>query len=385
MEMFLWLSMLRGGLGGTNVHTTPVYEAYKDYPHMKLIDFGGWDLPVNFEAGIIAEHNAVRNNAGMFDVSHMGECLVEGPGARAFLDGLVTNDVSIQPVGRALYAVMCYENGTCVDDLILYCLRDDLFFVVMNASNVEKDLAWIMAHKPQEGVKITDLSVVTAQIAIQGPKAVEYVSKLLPVASDLGFFGIDYKSGMLGKKCIVGRTGYTGEDGFEIYCAAEDGVLFWNEFAKMGVQPCGLGARDTLRLEAKLPLYGHEISDSITLLEANLGVFVKLDKASDFIGKAALAKQQEDGIPRSLRGFEMVDGGVARNGYPVMLGDREIGYVTSGCKSPTLDKFVGLALMERKTGLKFGDSIEIVIHNKPKKAVLVKTPFYKRGKRNDEK
>ena len=343
--------MLRGGLGGTNVHTTPVYEAYKDYPHMKLIDFGGWDLPVNFEAGIIAEHNAVRNNAGMFDVSHMGECLVEGSGARAFLDGLVTNDVSIQPVGRALYAVMCYENGTCVDDLILYCLRDDLFFVVMNASNVEKDLAWIMAHKPQEGVKITDLSGVTAQIAI-----------LLPVAGDLGFFGIDYKSGMLGKKCIVGRTGYTGEDGFEIYCAAEDGVLFWNEFAKMGVQPCGLGARDTLRLEAKLPLYGHEISDSITPLEANLGVFVKLDKAGDFIGKAALEKQQEEGVPRSLRGFEMVDG-----------------------KSPTLDKFVGLALMERKTGLKFGDSIEIVIHNKPKKAVLVKTPFYKRGKRNDEK
>lgn len=365
------------------VNTTPIYEAYKNYEGIKLIDFGGWDLPVNFKAGIIAEHNAVRNAAGMFDVSHMGECLVEGPGARAFLDSLVTNDVSTQPVGRALYAIMCYENGTCVDDLILYCLKEDLFFVVMNASNVEKDLDWIMAHKPTDGVKITDLSAKTAQIAIQGPTAVDFVSKLIPNAKELGFFGIDYTSGVLGKKCIVGRTGYTGEDGFEIYCAAEDGPEHWNAFYEMGVQPCGLGARDTLRLEAKLPLYGHEISDSITPLEANLGTFVKLDKNADFIGKAALLKQQEEGIPRSLRGFEMVDGGVARNSYPVLVEGREVGYVTSGCKSPTLDKFVGYALMERKTGLKFGDTIEILIHGKPKKAVLVKTPFYKRGKRND--
>lgn len=378
------------------MHTTPIYKAYKDYEGIKLIDFGGWDLPVNFKTGIIAEHNAVRTSAGMFDVSHMGECLVEGPGARAFLDSLVTNDVSTQPVGRALYAIMCYENGTCVDDLILYCLKDDLFFVVMNASNVEKDLAWIMAHKPTDdgknSVKVTDLSAKTAQIAVQGPTAVDYVSKLIPNARELGFFGLDYTSGYtlghtpnaLGKKCIVGRTGYTGEDGFEIYCAAEDGPELWNAFYEMGVQPCGLGARDTLRLEAKLPLYGHEISDCITPLEANLGTFVKLDKNADFIGKAALIKQQEEGIPRSLRGFEMVDGGVARNNYPVLVDGREVGYVTSGCKSPTLDKFVGYALMERKTGLKFGDTIEILIHGKPKKAVLVKTPFYKRSRRNPE-
>lgn len=365
------------------MHTTPIYEAYKNYEGVKLIDFGGWDLPVNFKSGIIAEHNAVRATAGMFDVSHMGECLVEGPGARAFLDSLVTNDVSTQPVGRALYAIMCYENGTCVDDLILYCLKEDLFFVVMNASNVEKDLAWIMSHKPTNGVRITDLSAKTAQIAVQGPTAVDFVSKLIPQARELGFFGLDYTSGVLGKKCIVGRTGYTGEDGFEIYCAAEDGPELWNAFYEMGVTPCGLGARDTLRLEAKLPLYGHEISDSITPLEANLGTFVKLDKSADFIGKAALIKQQEEGIARSLRGFEMVEGGVARNGYPVLVSGREVGYVTSGCKSPTLDKFVGYALMERKTGLKFGDTIEVVIHGKPKKAVLVKTPFYKRGKRND--
>lgn len=368
------------------MYTTPIYKAYKDYEGIKLIDFGGWDLPVNFKTGIIAEHNTVRTSAGMFDVSHMGECLVEGPGARAFLDSLVTNDVSTQPVGRALYAIMCYENGTCVDDLILYCLKDDLFFVVMNASNVEKDLAWIMAHKPTDdeknSVKVTDLSAKTAQIAVQGPTAVDYVSKLIPNARELGFFGLDFTSEILGKKCIVGRTGYTGEDGFEIYCAAEDGPELWNTFYEMGVLPCGLGARDTLRLEAKLPLYGHEISDCITPLEANLGTFVKLDKNADFIGKAALIKQQEEGIPRSLRGFEMVDGGVARNSYPVLVDGREVGYVTSGCKSPTLDKFVGYALMERKTGLKFGDTIEILIHGKPKKAVLVKTPFYKHSKKS---
>lgn len=368
------------------MHTTPIYKAYKDYEGIKLIDFGGWDLPVNFKTGIIAEHNAVRTSAGMFDVSHMGECLVEGPGARAFLDSLVTNDVSTQPVGRALYAIMCYENGTCVDDLILYCLKDDLFFVVMNASNVEKDLAWIMAHKPTDdgknSVKVTDLSTKTAQIAVQGPTAVDYVSKLIPNTRELGFFGLDFTSEILGKKCIVGRTGYTGEDGFEIYCAAEDGPELWNAFYEMGVQPCGLGARDTLRLEAKLPLYGHEISDCITPLEANLGTFVKLDKNADFIGKTALIKQQEEGIPRSLRGFEMVDGGVARNNYLVLVDGREVGYVTSGCKSPTLDKFVGYALMERKTGLKFGDTIEILIHGKPKKAVLVKTPFYKNSKKS---
>ena len=381
------------------MHTTPVYEAYKDYPGMKLIDFGGCDLPVNFKNGIIAEHNAVRNEAGMFDVSHMGECLVKGPGARAFLDSLVTNDVSTQPVGKALYAIMCYENGTCVDDLILYCLKEDLFFVVMNASNVEKDLAWIRAHKPTTGVEIEDLSPNTAQLAIQGPKAVDYVSKLIPPARELGFFGLAYTVNTNpgtnadpkpnntatpnNLPYLLGRTGYTGEDGFEIYCAKEDGARLWNAFIELGVSPCGLGARDTLRLEAKLPLYGHEISDCITPLEANLGTFVKLEKRADFIGKQALIKQQEEGIPRSLRGFEMVDGGVARNSYPVLVAGREVGYVTSGCKSPTLDKFVGYALMERKTGLKFGDTIEIVIHGKPKKAVLVKTPFYKRGKRND--
>lgn len=361
------------------MHTTPLYEAYKDYPQMKMTDFGGWDLPVNYETGILAEHALVRNDVGMFDVSHMGECYVEGPKAAAFLDSLVTNDVSKQAVGKAMYAIMCYENGTVVDDLILYKMAEDLFFVVMNASNVEKDLKWIKDHCPGD-VKVTDLSEKTCQIAIQGPNAFKYTDRIVPGASELCFFGTAFYD-IYGSKCVVGRTGYTGEDGFEIYAPTDTALRLWKELYEMGVKPCGLGARDTLRLESKLPLYGHEISDTITPLEANLGLFVKLEKESDFIGKKALIDQQNNGIPRSLRGFEMIDGGVARNGYRVFLNGEEIGYVTSGCKSPSLDKFVGYAMMKRETGLKFGDRIDIEIHGKLKSAMLVKTPFFKTTKK----
>lgn len=361
------------------MHTTHLYEAYKDYPQMKMTDFGGWDLPVNFETGIIAEHILVRESAGMFDVSHMGECCVSGDEAESFLNGLVTNDVSTLAVGKAMYAIMCYENGTAVDDLILYRMDKSLFFVVMNASNVEKDLTWINAHCPSS-VKVENLSDEMCQIAVQGPKAVEYVGKLIPNVADMPFFGVSYEN-IFGSRCVVGRTGYTGEDGFEIYMPNEKAVEIWNYFYENGVKPCGLGARDTLRLESKLPLYGHELSDTITPLEVNLGLFVKLDKKADFIGKTALSEQQESGIPRSLRGFEMVDGGVPRNSYRVFLNGEEIGYVTSGCKGPSVDKFIGYALIKRNLGLKFGDNIDIEIHGKLKKAVLVKTPFYKTTKK----
>lgn len=361
------------------MHTTPLYDCYKDYPQMKMTDFGGWDLPVNYELGILAEHAIVRNDCGMFDVSHMGECYVEGEKASQFLDSLVSNDVSKQVVGKAMYAIMCYENGTVVDDLILYKMAEDKFFVVMNASNVEKDLKWINEHCPSD-VKVTDLSNETCQIAVQGPNAYKYVEQLLPGVSELCFFGTRYFD-IEGHNCVVGRTGYTGEDGFEIYAPIDVSKNLWNKFYEMGIKPCGLGARDTLRLESKLPLYGHEISDTISPLEANLGLFVKLDKQSDFIGKNALIKQQDNGVPRSLRGFEMIDGGVARNGYPVFLNGEEIGYVTSGCKSPSLDKFVGYAMIKRNLDLKFGDCIDVEIHGKLKKAMLVKTPFFKTTKK----
>lgn len=361
--------------------TTPLYQEYKDYDGVKMIDFGGWLLPVNFEEGIIAEHMAVREDVGMFDVSHMGECLVSGPGAAEFLDSIATNDVKPLEANHVVYTMMCYPNGTVVDDLLIYCLKPgDLYFVVMNAANVEKDLAWLSEHCPQNA-KIEDLSAKATQIALQGPNAEMVLSKLYSGASSMGTFCFDCKAQIEGYPCLVSRTGYTGEDGFEIYSSEEGGRKIWNALFDLGVLPCGLGSRDSLRLEAKLPLYGHEISDSITPLEANLQVFVDLDKP--FIGRDALAAQKENGIPRSLRGFEMVDPGVARAGYEVFCKGSRIGYVTSGTKSPSLDKFVGYAMVDRNTGLKFGDLIQIDIHGKLKNAKLVKTPFCKHGKKTE--
>lgn len=359
--------------------TTPLYQEYKDLEGVRLIDFGGWLLPVNYKAGIIAEHLAVRSKVGMFDVSHMGECLVKGPGSLAFLERIATNTISSQEDGRCVYTFMCYENGTVVDDLLVYCLKKgSLYMVVMNASNVEKDLAWMASHA-QEGVEIEDLSPQTVQIALQGPEAENVLSRLYGGAAGLETFGFDPGAMVGGERCLVSRTGYTGEDGFELYTGVEEGRRLWRRFLEMGVAPCGLGARDSLRMEAKLPLYGHEISDSITPLEANLKFFIDFQK--DFIGRDALARQQEEGVPRSLRGFEMVDPGVARNGYEVFSNGERIGYVTTGAKSPSLDKFVGYALVSRGTGLKFGDTIEISIHGKLKKARLVRTPFCKPGRK----
>ncbi|MGP1419422.1 MAG: glycine cleavage system aminomethyltransferase GcvT [Sphaerochaetaceae bacterium] len=359
--------------------TTPLYQEYKDYDGVKMIDFGGWLLPVNFVDGILSEHLSVREDVGMFDVSHMGECMITGPRAGEFLDMVVTNDVEPVAAGHALYTLMCYPNGTVVDDLMIYCLeKGSRYFVVMNASNVEKDLAWLREHLI-EGVRIEDLSSSTTQIAVQGPDAEMIVSRIYPRAVELGAFDFHSNAVIEEFECIISRTGYTGEDGFEIYSSADGGRKIWNTLYDLGVPPCGLGARDSLRMEAKLPLYGHEISDEITPLEANLGAFVDLEKP--FIGRDALAAQKEQGIPRSLRGFEMVDPGVARNGYDIFSNGSRIGYVTSGTKSPSLDKFVGYGMVERNTGLKFGDLIQISIHGKLKDARLVRTPFCKHGKK----
>jgi len=366
---------------------TPLYDVYKQYDGVKLIDFGGWELPVQFETGIIAEHMAVRKNAGLFDVSHMGEIMVEGPRAVEFVDYLVTNDISKMNDGKCLYALMCRPDGGVVDDLMIYRLSAEKILIVANASNVEKDFVWISSANPwmqreSDKPKVSNQSDRYAQIAFQGPKANDYFTELLgPVVDEITFFRFRTDIPVAGKSCIISRTGYTGEDGFEIYCNADDAADIWtfilDKTKERGVLPCGLGARDTLRFEAKLPLYGHELSDTISPLEANLSFFVKFDKHSDFCGKSALLKQKEKGIPRSLRGCEMVDKGVPREGYKVFLGDREIGYVTSGTKSPMLDSFLGLVLIERGIGLEIGDEIEIEIGKKKKRARLAKTPFYK--------
>lgn len=372
---------------------TPLFEVYKSYPGVKLIDFGGWELPVNFEQGIIAEHEAVRNRAGMFDVSHMGEFLVEGPGSAEYVDWLITNNLDRIGVNEVIYTPMCYENGGVVDDLIVYRYSDEKILLVVNAANIEKDFAWVTEDNPRAsagdipaGVTITNLSSEYCQIAVQGPKSLEIMSALYPASPEITFFTFHGNAEICGTEALISRTGYTGEDGFEIYCDREDGAVIWNTVmekgADAGLLACGLGARDTLRLEAKLPLYGHEITADITPLEANLSYFVDLE-SGDFCGRDALILQKEQGIPRTLRGIRMVDRGVPREGYPVFtIGSNEAaGYVTSGAKSPTLNEFIGLVLMKRGTGLKIGQNIEVEIHRKRKTAELVKTPFYKKNRR----
>ena len=368
---------------------TPLYERYSTYADVKLIDFGGWELPVQFATGILAEHEAVRTKAGLFDVSHMGECLVSGEHADAYLDYLCTNSISDMTVGQCRYTLMCYPNGTVVDDLLIYRRTDTSFLVVMNASNTEKDLSWITQDNPHAHFcpQVVDLSASTVQLALQGPLAERILRTLVPDCTTIKSFTFRSQCEVGEVMALISRTGYTGEDGFELYCAADDGPLLWDlllEAGKdFGLIPCGLGSRDTLRMEAKLPLYGHEISDTITPLEANLGVFVKLDKP-DFCGKEALSKQQEEGIPRTLRGIEMLDKAVPRSGYRVLLGQQDIGYVTSGNKSPSLGIFCAYVLIDRATGLKFGDVVEVEIHGQHKRARLVRTPFYKRGMKNEQ-
>jgi aminomethyltransferase len=368
---------------------TPLYDVYQAYEGVKLIDFGGWELPVNFAGGILSEHEVVRTKVGLFDVSHMGECLVEGENAAQYLDYLCTNTISSLLPNQILYTMMCYPNGTVVDDLLVYCRDENHYLVVLNASNIEKDMAWIMEGNPKAHLRpiVTNCSSETAQLALQGPLAVKTLQKLLPDCENILTFTFREDCLIEGLKVLVSRTGYTGEDGFELYCDAVDGPALWNILLEAGkefeIAPCGLGARDTLRMESKLPLYGHEISDSITPLEANLGVFVHLEKP-DFCGKEALAKQKEEGIPRTLRGVEMIDKSVPRSQCKVFLNEREVGFVTSGTKSPTLQKFCAYVMIERVPALKFGDVLEIEIHGQRKKAKLVKTPFYKHGKSNEQ-
>ncbi len=372
---------------------TVLYDVYKNYDGVKLIDFGGWELPVNFEKGIIGEHMAVRENAGLFDVSHMGEITVEGDTSEEFINYLVTNDVSAMHDNQCMYSPMCYPDGGVVDDLLVYRYSTGKYLLVVNASNVDKDFSWISKEnewikKASEKPVLENISGRMSQIAFQGPKAESYMKELVsPEVADIEFFHFRDDLKIDGKKAIISRTGYTGEDGFEIYLANEDAADVWNYLLNAtkdrGVLPCGLGARDTLRFESKLPLYGHELTKDISPLEANLSYFVKLDK-KDFCGKAALVAQKEHGIPRTLRGCEMVDKGVPRAGYTVHLNGKEIGFVTSGTKSPILNKFLGLVLIKRGTGLKIGDEIEVNINGKMKKAKLVKTPFFKNTKQTQQ-
>lgn len=377
------LSFLCGGIGMSQLKRTPLFEVYKEYGG-KTVDFGGWELPVQFSK-IKDEHEAVRTQAGLFDVSHMGEIVVTGPDSLKYLQKMMTNDVSKLKNGGAQYTAMCYENGGTVDDLLVYKMEDDHYLLVVNASNIEKDYEWLKQHA-EGNVKLENISESTGQLALQGPLAEKVLQKLSSETnlSEIGFFKFKQDVDLNGKKALVSRTGYTGEDGFEIYCKAEDVVALWHEILEAGkeegVLPCGLGARDTLRFEANLALYGQELTADISPLEAGIGFAVKVNKEEDFIGKEVLKQQREQGVPRKLVGIEMIDRGIPRHGYPVYKNDELIGEVTTGTQSPTLQKNIGLALLKKEYS-ELGSEVEVEIRGKRLKAVVSATPFYKREKK----
>lgn len=359
---------------------TPLYDTYKKQG-AKLIDFGGWDLPVQFSS-IKEEHEAVRTKAGLFDVSHMGEVSVKGEDAESFIQYLVTNDVSKLKSGGALYCAMCYENGGTVDDLIVYKKAENDFLLVVNASNTDKDFDWIKTHA-KGNVDVLNISSEMAQLAIQGPIAERILQKLTKSdLSSISFFKFEDNVMIKGINALVSRTGYTGEDGFEIYCDWNDASALWDVIIDTGQEeglvPCGLGARDTLRFEAKLPLYGQELTKDISPIEAGIGFAVKVNKEADFIGKAALQAQKEKGAPRKLVGIEMIDKGIPRPHYDVYSGEEKIGEVTTGTQSVTLKKNLGLALLD-KAHTELGTTVEVDIRGKRRKAKIVKSPFYKRS------
>jgi len=365
---------------------TPTAPTYSQYADIKLVDFQGWELPLHYGPGTIAEHTAVRTGAGLFDVSHMGEIEIAGDGSESFVQQLITNNIEHISDGQVLYTLMCNPSGGVIDDLIVYKYAKTHFLLIVNASNREKDFAWISKENPviqslDSPPAVTDVSENWAQFAVQGPKSEQFISSLIPEARDIRFFHFRDDSALLDVPLLISRTGYTGEDGFEIYVRAGDALSIWNHLIEQGrdfgIMPCGLGARDSLRLEAKLPLYGHELSDSITPLEANLHHFVDMDK-DFFVGRDSLQKQIDEGIPRTLRGIRMIDRGVPREGYAVYDGRTQTGFVTSGIKSPTLQSFIALVLMKRGSGLKIGDTVSVEIHHSMKRAELVKTPFYKK-------
>ncbi|GAA3346538.1 glycine cleavage system aminomethyltransferase GcvT [Lysinibacillus sp. FSL M8-0216] len=360
---------------------TPLFEEYAKYG-AKTVDFGGWELPVQFSS-IKDEHDAVRNRAGLFDVSHMGEILVTGPDALDFLQNLLSNDVSKIATGQAQYTAMCYEDGGVVDDLLTYKLADDHYLLCVNAANIEKDYDWMLENQHQYDVTIDNQSEAYAQIALQGPLAEEVLQSLTSTdVSAIKFFRFQGNVEVAGHKVLVSRSGYTGEDGFELYGAPEDIKALWGKILDAGqdkgVVPAGLGCRDTLRFEAGLPLYGQELSATISPLEAGIGFAVKLNK-EDFIGHDALVAQKENGLPRKLVGIEMIDKGIPRHGYKVFKDGQEIGEVTTGTQLPSSKRNVGHALIDSQFAT-IGNELEIEIRGKQLKVITVETPFYKRSK-----
>ena len=342
----------------------------------KMVPFGGWEMPVQY-AGIIEEHRTVRRAVGVFDVSHMGEFEIEGPGAVPVLQRLTTNDVGALAVGQVQYSLLCYPEGGIVDDLTLYRLEDNRFMMTVNAGNIDKDWAWVTGQGHGDA-RWRNISAETALLAVQGPRAESLVGRLSDVnVPAIGYYRFQ-RGRVAGVPTIISRTGYTGEDGFELYVGAGDVERLWQTLLETGkgdgIVPVGLGARDTLRLEVKYALYGNDIDQTTNPIEAGLGWVVKLAKG-DFIGRPPIERVKADGPRRKLVGFEMVDRAVARHGYRIVKGGAEIGTVTSGSYGPQVDRYIGVGYVPTAHS-KVGDEIEVEVRGKPQRARVVQTPFY---------
>jgi len=355
----------------------------------KMVEFNGWEMPVEYPSagGILAEHNAVRTGVGIFDVSHMGDIRLAGRQALSAVQHVSMNDASRLAVGQAQYAALLYPEGTFVDDVIVHRLGEDEYLLVINAGTREKDFNWVRDNTREFDCRVEHLSDEFTQIAIQGPKGVHLLQKLTDAnLSAVKFYWVTRGTVCGLKNILIARTGYTGEDGFEIYIPSNEATSerVWKEVLaagkEFGVVPCGLGSRNTLRLEAKLPLYGHEISDTINVWEAGLDRFIKMEK-SDFIGRGALEKAKAAGVKRTLVGLEMVERGIARDGYKVLdESGKEVGYVTSGSPAPFLKKNIALAYVPPSfAGI--GTRVKIEIRGQGVAALVIPTPFYKRPKK----
>jgi aminomethyltransferase len=363
----------------TRLRKTPLHALHRKLG-AKMAEFGGWEMPIEY-SGIIPEHLAVRTAVGLFDISHMGRIGIEGPQSLDLVQKVSSNDAARLKDGQIQYSALLYPEGTFVDDILVHRLAPDRYFLCVNASNSETDLEWIRRHNEFQAT-VTNSSDDYAQLALQGPRSVQVLQPLVDVdLSQIQYYWLQMGH-LQGMKCLITRTGYTGEDGFEIYFAPEQAERIWNLLSASGSKykliPVGLGARNTLRLEAKMALYGHEISDKITPWEADLAWIGKLAKGN-FIGKEALVAQQARGVPRRLVGFEMMGRGIGRDGYPVWVNDQQVGFVTSGAPSPFLKKNIGLAYVPVRHAV-VGTELQVEVRSQRIPARIVETPFYSRNK-----
>jgi aminomethyltransferase len=361
---------------------TPLNAAHRRQG-ARMVDFGGWDMPVQYPAGTVEEHLRTRRHAGLFDVSHMGEIEVRGAEAIPFVNRLCSNDATKLVDGQAHYSALTTPEGTVVDDLLVYRFAEDHLLLVVNAGTTEKDWDWISAHRGDEAVELTNRSADFCQIAVQGPDALRILQTLTETPlEEIKYY--HFREGEVdGVTAIISRTGYTGEDGFEVYAAPDKAEQLWERILEAGahgtpegILPCGLAARNTLRLESAMALYGHEIDETTTLYEANLGWICKLNKG-DFTGRERLAQQKAEGIKQKLVGFEVTDRGVARDGYDVLINGEKMGRVTSGSPAPYLKKNIGLAYVPTEYA-DAGQEIQIDVRGRPVAARIVPVPFYKR-------